>query len=72
MLWGFKAPPEKSYSYPHRLQFDILHRTLYKLRIWLTILRNGLGEDKYKELGLPEPVGTREIKEIKFEKIKDL
>ena len=39
---------------------------------WLTLFRNGLGEEKYKQLGLPEPVGTREEKEIKFEKIKDL
>ena len=39
---------------------------------WLTILRNGFGEEKYKEFGLPEPVGTREEREVKFEKIKDL
>jgi len=39
---------------------------------WLTIFRNGFGEEKYKEFGLPEPVGTREEREVKFEKIKDL
>jgi len=40
--------------------------------LWLTVLWNGFGEQKYKELGLPEPIGTREEKEVKFEKIRGL
>jgi hypothetical protein len=42
------------------------------LIFWLTIYKNGLGEEKYKELGLPEPVGIRGHKRIKYPKIKDL
>ncbi len=40
--------------------------------LWLTIFKNGLGEEKYKELGLPQPVGIRGDRKIKYEKIKDL
>ena len=40
--------------------------------LWLTIFKNGLGEEKYKELGLPEPMGIRGHKRIKYPKIKDL
>ncbi len=40
--------------------------------LWLTIFKNGLGEKRYKELGLPEPIGIRGHKRIKYEKIKDL
>ena len=42
------------------------------LIFWLTIFKNGLGEEKYKERGLPEPVGIRGDKKIKCKKIKDL
>lgn len=40
--------------------------------LWLTIFKNGLGEEKYKELGLPEPVGIRGDKRMKYKRIKDL
>jgi hypothetical protein len=40
--------------------------------LWLTVLRNGLGEEKYKEFGYPEQIGIRAKKKIKFKKIKDL
>jgi len=42
------------------------------LDLWLTILRNGLGDRDYKAFGLPEPKGMRDDKKIKFEKIKSL
>jgi len=38
------------------------------LIFWLTILKNGLGEEEYKELGLPEPVGIRGHKRITYPK----
>lgn len=40
--------------------------------LWLTIFKNGLGEERYKELGLPQPLGIRGDRKIKYEKIKDL
>jgi len=40
--------------------------------LWLAIFRNGLSEEKYKELSLPETVGVRGHKRIKYPKIKDL
>jgi hypothetical protein len=40
--------------------------------LWLTIFKNGLGEEKYKELGLPQPLGIRGDRKIEYEKIKDL
>ncbi len=39
---------------------------------WLTILWDGLGEEKYKELGLPPKVGTRGEIKLKFPKVKSL
>jgi hypothetical protein len=39
---------------------------------WFTIFKNGFGEVKYKELGLPEPLGIRDGKDVKYEKIKNL
>ena len=42
------------------------------LDYWLTILWDGLGEEKYIELGLPSKVGTRAEKKIKFPKVKHL
>jgi hypothetical protein len=40
--------------------------------LWLTVLWNGFGERKYREVGLPEPVGKREEKEEKFDKVRGL
>lgn len=40
--------------------------------LWLTIMMNGLGEEKYREFGFPNPVGTRDDQKIKFYKIKEL
>jgi hypothetical protein len=37
--------------------------------LWLSILYDGLGEDKYREKGLPEMVGTRATKKLKFPKV---
>jgi hypothetical protein len=42
------------------------------LDLWLTVLKNGLGEEKYEEFGYPEQVGIRAKKKIKFKKIKGL
>lgn len=42
------------------------------LDLWLTILRNGLGDRDYRTYGLPEPKGIRDDKKIKFEKIRSL
>ncbi len=45
------------------------HTTNDVIDLWLTILYNGLGEEKYKEYGLPEKLGARAKKKIKFPKI---
>ena len=39
---------------------------------WLTILWDGLGEEKYNALGLPPKVGSRAEKKLKFPTGKDL
>jgi len=40
--------------------------------LWLSIMRNSLGEEKYRESGFPIPVGIRDDQKIKFYKIKEL
>lgn len=39
---------------------------------WLTILYDGLGEEKYNELGLPPKVGTRAENKLRYPKVKSL
>ncbi|MBM4322625.1 MAG: hypothetical protein FJ115_03610 [Deltaproteobacteria bacterium] len=46
-----------------------VHSTFH---LWLSIMWNGLGERKYKELGFPDPVGTRDDQRIKFYRITEL
>lgn len=48
------------------------HTTNDVIDLWLTILYNGLGEDKYKEYGLPKKEGTRAEKKIKYPAIDSL
>ena len=68
--WYFKSDPELL----KKMMVPLWANTVQDIvDFWLNIFRNGFGEQKYyKELGLPEPVGAREEKEVKFEKIKDL
>lgn len=40
--------------------------------LWLTILKNGLGEEKYKELVFAKQVGVRAEEKIKFTKINEV
>ena len=67
--WYFKSDPELL----KKMMVPLWANTVQDIvDFWLTVFRNGFGEEKYKDLGLPEPVGKREEKEVKFEKIKDL
>jgi len=52
-----------------RLWSHSVHSTAH---LWLSIMWNALGEEKYKELGFPTPIGTRDDQKIKFYKIKEL
>jgi hypothetical protein len=38
--------------------------------LWLTILKNGFGDEKYEELGFPKQVGFRAKEKLTFPKIK--
>ena len=38
--------------------------------LWLTILNNGLGDKKYRELGFPKQIGVRAQEKTKFPKMK--
>jgi len=40
--------------------------------LWLTILKNGLGDEKYKELVFAKQVGVRAEEKIKFTKINEV
>jgi len=40
--------------------------------LWLTILKNGLGDEKYKELVFSKQVGVRAEEKIKFTKINEV
>ncbi len=66
--WYFKNDPEAL----QKMMTPLWAHTVQGIAdFWLTVLWNGFGEQKYRKLGLPEPVGTREEKETKFEKVKD-
>jgi hypothetical protein len=67
---NFNSMGEKHEYYYRELMEPLWDRVVNDtVDLWLTILKNGLGDEAYKEFGLPPQVAVRDEKTVKYERV---